>query len=71
MTKWLEWHERIQELSAFVDQTEEHEECQLPLYQKAMEPPHACNLNFKMAQYPIKKRVEFNVLARDHGALDF
>jgi hypothetical protein len=71
MTKWLERRERIQELSTFVDQTQEHEERQLPPYQKATEPPHACNLNFKMAQYPTKKRVEFDVLARDHGAVDF
>jgi Plavaka transposase len=70
MTKWLERRERIQQLSTFIDWSQEYKECRLP-HQKATEPARACDLTFQMAQKPTKGRVAFDVLARDHGALDF
>jgi hypothetical protein len=70
MTKWLERREKIQEFSAFIVQRQEQGELRSP-HQKAIGPPRACTLTLKMAKLPSKRRVLFDVLARDYGALDF
>jgi len=53
MTKWLERHERIHHLLAFIDWIQEHGEHQSP-YQMAMGPAHTCPLALKMAKNPSK-----------------
>ena len=69
MTRWLERREKIQQLSSFINLREEWE-LRLPA-QKAIGPPRVDALTLKMAQNPSKKRVLFDVLARDYGAIDF
>jgi len=71
MTKWLERREKIQQQSAFIDwRPEQGGDLRSPS-QKAIGPPCACVLTLKMAKNPAKKRVLFDVLAREYGALDF
>jgi hypothetical protein len=70
MTQWLERRERIQQLSALINMTQEEGGLQLPS-QKPIGPPCANALTLKMARSPSKGRVLFDVLARDYGALDF
>ena len=71
MTKWLERREKIQQQSAFVNwRPELRGNLQSPS-QKAIGPPRACVLTLKMTRRPSKKRVLFDVLAREYGALDF
>jgi hypothetical protein len=71
MTIWLERRERIQRQSAFMDwRPEQGQDLRSPS-QRAKGPPHARTLTLKMTQTPSKKRVLFDILARDYGALDF
>jgi len=70
MTRWLERREKLEQLSAFINLTQEEGELRSPA-QKAIGPPCASALTLKMARNPSKGRVLFDVLARDYGALDF
>ena len=69
MTQWLEHHEKIQQLSTFINLRQEGE--LQSLTPKAIGPLCASALTLKMVQNPSKKSVLFDVLARDYGTLDF
>jgi len=69
MTQWLEHHEKIQQLSTFINLRQEGE--LQSLTPKDIGPLRASALTLKMVQNPSKKSVLFDVLARDYGTLDF
>jgi hypothetical protein len=71
MTKWLKRREKVQLHAAIIDwrKQEPHAHQSSPS-RNLMGPPHTCPLTAKMAQKP-SRRVSFNVLAVDYGALHF
>ena len=71
MTKWLERRERIQRFSAFVNWRQQHDPNQRPPARIIIGPPRAHTLTLKMAKMPSKRKVSFDSLASDFGALAF
>jgi Plavaka transposase len=69
MTKWLERREKVQ-LHATIINWRKREHHQRSLSHNPMGPPRMASLTAKMAQNP-SKRVSFNDLAADYGALHF
>lgn len=70
MTKWLERREKVLQHSASVAQRQQRLQPSL-LARNDIGPPRACPQKVKMAKKPENRRIPFNVLAREYGALDF
>ena len=71
MTTWLERREKVQYFSAFVDWRQQRGHDLRPPTRIAIGPPRAYTLTVKMTQKPSKKKVTFDSLANDFGALAF
>jgi len=69
MTKWLERREKVQLHAAIIDWRKQEHRQSSPS-RNLMGPPRVCSLTVKMAQNP-SRRVSFNALATDYGALHF
>ena len=71
MTKWLERRERLQRFSAYVNWMQQQDHDLRPPAQIVIGPPRAYALTVKMAKTPSKKKVSFDSLANDFGAIAF